>query len=203
MKETGSPERRTAPPAASSPMRSAMRASSSAQSGRFPTAESLHAGRDEAGQPGLNDAENKVTVPSWYSQHCRLPFAAAPCRFDCASLDPGCLFQAFGRQRFIRVARAFEPPPRSAVRPIGPRSGHQRMPQESVMKCANPTCNHSVGLVSHRRGLFGKRPYCSRQCRDHFSSRRRRSANAPPLISNGCSCSQQLSSRERRSLRFK
>jgi hypothetical protein len=43
------------------------------------------------------------------------------------------------------------------------------MPQESVMKCANPTCNHSIGLVSHRRGLFGKRPYCSKQCRDHLA----------------------------------
>jgi hypothetical protein len=43
------------------------------------------------------------------------------------------------------------------------------MPQESVMKCANPTCNHSIGLVSRRRGLFGKRPYCSKQCRDHFA----------------------------------
>jgi hypothetical protein len=43
------------------------------------------------------------------------------------------------------------------------------MSQESVMKCANPTCNHSIGLVSHRRGLFGRRPYCSKQCRDHFS----------------------------------
>jgi hypothetical protein len=49
-------------------------------------------------------------------------------------------------------ANAFEPPPRSIVRPIGPRFGHQRIPQESVMKCANPTCNHSIGLVSHRRG---------------------------------------------------
>jgi hypothetical protein len=43
------------------------------------------------------------------------------------------------------------------------------MPQESVMKCANPTCNHSIGLVSHRRGLFGKRPYCSKECRDHVA----------------------------------
>jgi hypothetical protein len=43
------------------------------------------------------------------------------------------------------------------------------MPQESVMKCANPTCNHSIGFVSHRRGLFGKRPYCSKQCRDHLA----------------------------------
>jgi hypothetical protein len=42
------------------------------------------------------------------------------------------------------------------------------MPEESVMKCANPTCNHSIGLVSHRRGFFGKRPYCSKQCRDHI-----------------------------------
>jgi hypothetical protein len=37
------------------------------------------------------------------------------------------------------------------------------------MKCANPTCNQSIGLVSHRRGLFGKRPYCSKQCRDHIA----------------------------------
>jgi len=37
------------------------------------------------------------------------------------------------------------------------------------MKCANPTCNHSIGLVSHRRGLFGKRPYCSKACRDHVA----------------------------------
>ena len=37
------------------------------------------------------------------------------------------------------------------------------------MKCANPTCNHGIGLVSHRRGLFGKRPYCSKDCRDHVA----------------------------------
>ena len=37
------------------------------------------------------------------------------------------------------------------------------------MKCANPTCNHSIGLVSHRRGLFGKRRYCSKECRDHIA----------------------------------
>jgi hypothetical protein len=43
------------------------------------------------------------------------------------------------------------------------------MPQESVMKCANSTCNHSIGLVALRRGFFGKRPYCSKECRDRFS----------------------------------
>ena len=37
------------------------------------------------------------------------------------------------------------------------------------MKCANPTCSHSIGLVSHRRGLFCKRPYCSKVCRDHVA----------------------------------
>ena len=37
------------------------------------------------------------------------------------------------------------------------------------MKCANPACNHGIGLVSHRRGLFGKRPYCSKACRDHVA----------------------------------
>ena len=37
------------------------------------------------------------------------------------------------------------------------------------MKCANPTCNHSIGLVSHRRGFFGKQRYCSKPCRDHIA----------------------------------
>ena len=84
----------------------------------------------------------------------------------------------------------FEPLPVPAVRPIGPRFGHQRMPQESVMKCANPTCNHSIGLVSHRRGLFGKRPYCSKQCRDHLAvAPAPKSERATTSPSNGCSCS--------------
>ena len=34
------------------------------------------------------------------------------------------------------------------------------------MKCSNPDCNRNIGLVAHRRGWFGKRRYCSRQCRD-------------------------------------
>jgi hypothetical protein len=40
------------------------------------------------------------------------------------------------------------------------------------MKCASPTCNHGIGLVSYRRGFFGKRPYCSKQCRDTFVTER-------------------------------
>jgi hypothetical protein len=36
------------------------------------------------------------------------------------------------------------------------------------MKCANPTCNHGIGLISYRRGWFAKRQFCSRQCRDRF-----------------------------------
>jgi len=66
-------------------------------------------------------------------------------------------------------ANAFEPPPTPAVPrkspPIGPDSEmvQEEIVQENVMKCANPTCNHSIGLVSHRRGLFGKRPYCSKE----------------------------------------
>jgi len=36
------------------------------------------------------------------------------------------------------------------------------------MKCANPHCNHGLGLMSYRRGLFGKGRYCSRRCRDTF-----------------------------------
>jgi hypothetical protein len=33
------------------------------------------------------------------------------------------------------------------------------------MKCVNPNCNRSIGLVSYRRAWSSKR-YCSRQCRD-------------------------------------
>jgi hypothetical protein len=36
------------------------------------------------------------------------------------------------------------------------------------MKCSNPECNRGIGLVSHRRGWFGKRCYCSKRCRDGF-----------------------------------
>jgi hypothetical protein len=40
------------------------------------------------------------------------------------------------------------------------------------MKCANPDCNRSIGLVTYRRGWFSKRRYCSRQCRDTFVAAR-------------------------------
>jgi hypothetical protein len=36
------------------------------------------------------------------------------------------------------------------------------------MKCSNPDCNRSIGLVAYRRGWFSKRHYCSRNCRDAF-----------------------------------
>jgi hypothetical protein len=50
------------------------------------------------------------------------------------------------------------------------------------MKCANPDCNHGIGLVSYRRGFLGKRPYCSKQCRDRFVAERieRPAPNARP-----------------------
>ena len=34
------------------------------------------------------------------------------------------------------------------------------------MKCSNPNCSRGIGLIAHRRGLFGKGLYCSKQCRD-------------------------------------
>ena len=34
------------------------------------------------------------------------------------------------------------------------------------MKCSNPDYNRSIALVSHRRGCFSKRRYCSRNCLD-------------------------------------
>jgi hypothetical protein len=40
------------------------------------------------------------------------------------------------------------------------------------MKCSNPDCNRNIGLVAHRRGWFGKRRYCSNQCRDAFVAER-------------------------------
>jgi hypothetical protein len=40
--------------------------------------------------------------------------------------------------------------------------------KESVMKCSNPDCNRSIGLVAYRRGWFSKRRYCSKHCRDAF-----------------------------------
>ena len=42
------------------------------------------------------------------------------------------------------------------------------------MKCSNPECNRSIGLVSHQRGWFGKRRYCSSRCRDALKLERRR-----------------------------
>jgi hypothetical protein len=36
------------------------------------------------------------------------------------------------------------------------------------MKCGHPMCQRGIGLVSHRRGWFGKRLYCSRACRDTY-----------------------------------
>lgn len=36
------------------------------------------------------------------------------------------------------------------------------------MKCPNPECDRGFGFVAHRRGWFGKRQYCSKQCRDTF-----------------------------------
>jgi hypothetical protein len=39
------------------------------------------------------------------------------------------------------------------------------------MKCANPDCDRGIGLVSHQRGWFDKRRYCSRPCRDAFVAR--------------------------------
>jgi len=36
------------------------------------------------------------------------------------------------------------------------------------MKCANPNCNHGIGLIAYRRGWSSKRSYCSKRCRDSF-----------------------------------
>jgi hypothetical protein len=36
------------------------------------------------------------------------------------------------------------------------------------MKCANPKCDHGIGLVSYRRGWFNRQRFCSKKCRDEF-----------------------------------
>ncbi len=41
------------------------------------------------------------------------------------------------------------------------------------MKCAHPMCNRGIGLVSHRRGWFGQRLYCSRDRRDNYAAEQR------------------------------
>lgn len=40
------------------------------------------------------------------------------------------------------------------------------------MKCSNRNCDHCIGLASYRRGLFVKRRYCSRKCRDTIVAER-------------------------------
>jgi hypothetical protein len=36
------------------------------------------------------------------------------------------------------------------------------------MRCLNPDCNRSIGLMVYRRGWFGRGRYCSKRCRDSF-----------------------------------
>ena len=49
------------------------------------------------------------------------------------------------------------------------------------MKCAHPACNRGIGLVSHRRGWFGSRLYCSRVCRHHAAVGLRRPRPPQPF----------------------
>jgi hypothetical protein len=43
------------------------------------------------------------------------------------------------------------------------------------MKCAHPDCNRGIGLISYRRGWFGRgRRYCSRGCRDALVTERQK-----------------------------
>jgi hypothetical protein len=70
----------------------------------------------------------------------------------------------------IPVSAALEPFSGVAVPPLNGPPNVQAEPKrgESAMKCSNPHCNHGIGLVSYRRGVFGKGRYCSRHCRDTF-----------------------------------
>jgi hypothetical protein len=42
-------------------------------------------------------------------------------------------------------------------------------------------CRRGIGLVSHRRGWFGKRLYCSRACRDAYVAEARPSRATRPF----------------------
>ncbi len=48
------------------------------------------------------------------------------------------------------------------------------------MRCAHPMCQRGIGLVSHRRGWFGQRLYCSRACRDNYAAEIRQTRPAHP-----------------------
>ncbi len=53
------------------------------------------------------------------------------------------------------------------------------------MKCAHPMCHRGIGLVSHRRGWFGQRLYCSRACRDNYAAEVRQPSaprSSPPSL---------------------
>jgi hypothetical protein len=49
------------------------------------------------------------------------------------------------------------------------------------MRCAHPTCHRGIGLVSHRRGWFGKRLYCSQACRDDYAAEMRQAPRSSGL----------------------
>ena len=50
------------------------------------------------------------------------------------------------------------------------------------MRCAHPTCHRGIGLVSHRRGWFGNRLYCSRACRDSYAVEPRPPRSSGPSL---------------------
>jgi hypothetical protein len=52
------------------------------------------------------------------------------------------------------------------------------------MRCAHPMCQRGIGLVSHRRGWFGKRLYCSRACRDNYAAELRQPRQPAPRRSS-------------------
>ena len=50
------------------------------------------------------------------------------------------------------------------------------------MRCAHPACNRGIGLVSHRRGWFDKRLYCSKTCRLDYERRQLLPASDTSLV---------------------
>jgi len=50
------------------------------------------------------------------------------------------------------------------------------------MKCGHPACNRGIGLVSHRRGWFNHRLYCSKACRDNYAAPSPRTLELRPSL---------------------
>jgi hypothetical protein len=82
-----------------------------------------------------------------------------------------------------------------AIAVINPLSGRVSKDEKRVMKCSNPNCSHDIGLVSYQRGLFNKRRFCSKKCRDDFKVERSNPRQQERRVADGwaysCHCGER------------